>query len=208
MRHAHRVIGLAAVVLATTSCGNVATSSRAPAYLIIDNLTGASGANPSTFGNPVTSDVLTLVTKGGTCTVAAPCPTYFNDLGQAILRLALKDVGTTATPNAPTSNNEITISQYHVDYQRADGRNTQGVDVPFAFDNGLTATVPAAGNVTVAFELVRNNAKKEAPLVQLVTNTGIINTIANVTFYGADRAGNAVSVTGHIAVNFGNFGDP
>jgi hypothetical protein len=28
-----------------------------------------------------------------------------------------------------------------------------------------------------------------------------------VTFYGKDRVGNDVSVTGQIQINFGNFGD-
>ena len=53
------------------------------------------------------------------------------------------------------SNNEITITRYHVSYRRADGRNTQGVDVPYAFDGAATATVPATGNVSIGFELVR-----------------------------------------------------
>ena len=31
--------------------------------------------------------------------------------------------------------------------------------------------------------------------------------IARVTFYGADRVGNAIQATGQIQVEFGNFGD-
>jgi hypothetical protein len=35
-----------------------------------------------------------------------------------------------------------------------------------------------------------------------------IHTLAEVTFYGSDQAGNEVSVAGLISVNFGDFADP
>jgi hypothetical protein len=41
----------------------------------------------------------------------------------------------------------------------------------------------------------------------LKTSANIINVIARVTFYGADRVGNNVTVTGQIGIEFGNFGD-
>jgi len=94
-----------------------------------------------------------------------------------------------------------------VEYIRADGRNTPGVDVPYAFDSALTGTIPAGGTVTLGFELVRSAAKLESPLVQLKTSPNIINVIARVTFYGADRVGNNVTVMGQIGIEFGNFGD-
>jgi hypothetical protein len=50
-------------------------------------------------------------------------------------------------------------------------------------------------------------AKQEAPLAQLRTSPNIITTIAKVTFFGVDRTGNAISVTGQIQIDFGNFGD-
>ena len=43
--------------------------------------------------------------------------------------------------------------------------------------------------------------------MQLRTSSNIITTIAKVTFYGTDRVGNDVSVTGQITIDFGNFGD-
>jgi hypothetical protein len=36
----------------------------------------------------------------------------------------------------------------------------------------------------------------------------IISTIAEVTFYGHDQTGRAVSAVGNIGVSFGDFGDP
>ena len=42
------------------------------------------------------------------------------------------------------------------------------------------------------------------PLVTLQ----FITTIAKVTFYGKDHAGNEVAAVGQIGITFGNFGDP
>ena len=202
-----RLLALAAFAAATASCGNVVRDSRSPVYLSVDLLQAAPGNKPATLVGNLNSDVLTLVTAGGTCTIAAPCPTVFNDVGAATLRTVLKDLGTGTTPNTPTTNNEVTITRYHVDYRRADGRNTPGVDVPFGFDGAVTGTIPASGTLQLGFELVRIVAKEESPLAQLVSNFTFMSTIADVTFYGRDRVGNAVSVTGSILITFGNFGD-
>jgi len=61
--------------------------------------------------------------------------------------------------------------------------------------------------MTTGFELVRNIAKRESPLVQLKSGDNILSMTARVTLYGADRVGNSVQVTGQIQIEFGNFGD-
>ena len=45
-------------------------------------------------------------------------------------------------------------------------------------------------------------------MASLAFNPDVISTIAEVTFYGRDQAGNDVSATGSMGVDFGNFGDP
>jgi hypothetical protein len=52
--------------------------------------------------------------------------------------------------------------------------------------------------------------KREPPLRNLVNggNATYIYTIAEVTFYGRDQAGNEVVATGMLSVNFGDWGDP
>ena len=68
--------------------------------------------------------------------------------------------------------------------------------------------MPAFGpSRSLDFELVRTSAKQESPLIQLRTSPNVLTVIAKVTFYGADRVGNAVSVMGQIQINFANFGD-
>jgi len=102
----------------------------------------------------------------------------------------------------------VTINRYRVTFRRSDGRNTPGVDVPFPFDSAVTFTIAPGSSVTQPFELVRHVAKKEAPLGALAFSPVIISTVADITFFGRDQAGNELSVTGSIGVQFGNFADP
>ncbi len=207
MRNATRLIGLAALIAASVSCGDVVRQGSSPVFLVIDQLLGIRGN--TTAGTPsttLTSDVITNRTTPDPCTTAIPCPTVFGDSGSAVLRAPLKDIGAT-TSLQPTSNNEVTINRVHVEYVRADGRNTPGVDVPYAFDTAVTGTIPAGGSLAIGFELVRNVAKQESPLVQLRTSSNFISAIAKVTFYGVDRVGNQIQVTGQLTIEFGNFGD-
>ena len=207
MRIVRQAIAVAALVAATTSCGDVIRQGRSPVYLVISSLEAAQGNHISQFVTSLTSDVLTLVTSPAPCTDISPCPTVFGDVGQVTLRISLKDIGTPAIQTAPTANNDVTITRYHVSFRRADGRNTPGVDVPYGFDGASTGTVSGIGSLSLGFTLVRNTAKEEAPLVQLIFSPNIISAIADVTFYGHDQVGNEVSVTGSIDVAFGNFGD-
>jgi hypothetical protein len=203
------LLGAVATSAALAGCGGeFVRDAKTPARLVIVALQGASGADPNQLGTTMHSDVLTLITSGGVCTKDNPCPTIFSDPGVVELRLQLRDIGNPANPASPSPLNAVTITRYHVRYVRSDGRNQQGVDVPYEFDGAATFTVPTDGSATGGFTMVRSQAKREAPLAPLVNNDTIITAIAYVTFYGRDQAGNEVSVTGTIDVSFGNFGDP
>jgi hypothetical protein len=195
-------IGIVALSLGTVTCGDLTRQGQASSYLIINELAGASGAEPDLFSGVLFSDVLTIVDVDDVL-----IPTIFADNGRVTLSLGLKDPGPPTSPNAPSQNNFITVNRYRVRYTRADGRNTPGVDVPFGFDGAVTFTV-GAGAVTQTFTLVRHVAKQEAPLAALVSSPASIATITEITFYGHDQTGREVSVTGTILVQFGNFGDP
>lgn len=205
-----KIAGLAAVMLSAAALGSCASeltrTGASPAYLIIESLTGASGAEPDEFGAPVLSDVQTIVEQqiGGERVRVA---TVFNDLGLARMRAALKNP---TSPTGPTSVNTITINRYRVVYRRSDGRNTPGVDVPHSFDGAVTISVLPDETSEFGFELVRHQAKQEPPLRNLINNGGaqLISTIAEITFYGRDQAGNEVAISGSLSVNFGDFGDP
>jgi hypothetical protein len=197
-------LGLA---LVSTGCGELVRQGRTPAQIVINSLEAASGADPDEMGSVLHSDVITLVERqidGETVRV----PTIFSDPGSVTMSLLMRDPGLPGAPSAPSGVNQITISRYSVTFRRSDGRNTPGIDVPYPFDGAVTFTVPSSGIVTSGFELVRHTAKQESPLRGLTTNGAIISTIAEVTFYGRDQAGNEVSVSGTLTVDFGNFGDP
>jgi hypothetical protein len=203
MTHMHsikRLIGLALIAGTVVACGDVARQGRAPVYLVVTLLTASAGPKGA-FGNPLLSDVQTAVPAGST-------PGIYDDLGQVTFAVTPKNVLTTA----PTTNNWVTVTRYHVSYRRADGRNVPGIDVPYPFDAGMTITIPASADGTsaapFAFEIVRHVAKAESPLVQLTVNHTVISTIADVTFYGADQVGNDISVTASMQINFGDFADP
>jgi hypothetical protein len=200
-----RVAAVIGLTLAQVSCGSLTTQGTASSYLIIDSLEAASGADEGKFGTTLSSDVLTVVDDS---------LTIFSDVARVKFSLGLKDPGSSSSPNAPSQNNAITIDRYHVRYIRSDGRNTEGVDVPYAFDGAFTVTVLDAAEA--GFILVRNQAKEEAPLRALSCQTNalcrfnpvLISTIAEVTFYGHDQTGRPVSTVGKITVTFGDFGDP
>ncbi len=203
-----RAIGRLAVVglcvLACGSCGTQSREGRAASYLVIDNLTAVAGEGTN-FTNVLHSDVKTK------------CGIY-QDTGQVTMRFAMKDP---TSPTAPTTNNEITVTSYHVQFVRADGRNTPGVDVPYAFDGAVTSTAKLGVSSQFTFTLVRAQSKLEAPLNALAFQYNpscvpvgpaggavILSTIAEITFYGHDQAGNQVSVTGKIEVDFADWADP
>jgi len=172
-------------------------------YLIISDLSAAPGSEPKKIGNVLDSDVLTYVKKKiGDNDVFVP--TIFEDSGVVTFELGMKDPTVDPSPT-----NSITVNRYHVEYVRADGRATPGVDVPYPFDGAFTATVGAKGG-SGGFALVRIQAKNEVPLKLLVGGGSAysISTIAKVTFYGQDQAGHEVSIMGQISVNFADWGDP
>jgi hypothetical protein len=191
-----KLSGAVVLIAASVSCGDASRQGRSPVYLVIDSLTV-----PNTV-NFLQSDVVKMATSPAPCSTDNPCPTVFSDSASVTLESFQKNV----TAAGPSTNSAITISRYHVSYRRADGKNTPGVDVPYAFDGALTGTT-SGGSLGLTFELVRHVAKMESPLAELATNAAVITTIADVTFYGRDIIGNDVNVTGSIQVDFGNFGD-
>jgi hypothetical protein len=187
-----RLAGAIVALLATVSCGDLSRQGTASTYLIVSSLEAASGAAPSTFSTNLASDVITVVND---------FPTVFADGGQVTFTLATKDPGAATSPQ-----NFITIDRYRVRYLRTDGRNIEGVDVPYGFDGAFTVTV--SGTASAGFTLVRVQAKEEAPLRALGANNGVISAIAEVTFYGQDQTGRAVTASARMSVNFANWGDP
>ena len=193
IRVAKGVLAATICGLSITSCADLARTGRGPAYLIMERVEGASGGatSSSTFTASLESDVLV----GGLA---------YRDIGRASIRAEMKN---SLSTTAPTAISAITINRYRVRYRRTDGQNREGIDVPYGFDGGTTVTIAAGSSGTVLFDLVRAQSKLEAPLRNLASGGGllILSTIAEVTFYGSDQAGNEVSISGTIDVRFADF---
>jgi hypothetical protein len=183
-----RVAAALAAALVASSCSEVVRTGTGSSYLVLTSLQSSSGSSV------VQSDVRNVDAATGAQSVV-------NDNATATFQVLMKDPGGLA----PTAVNAITITQYHVAYTRSDGRNTEGVGVPFAFDGAVTQTIPGGSGGSVAFTLVRNQAKLEAPLAAMAQSNIPTTMIATVTFYGHDGSGREVSVTGSIEVTFANF---
>src|SRR5262245_10058999 len=105
---------------------------------IIQELAASSGAKLE-FSGKLLSDVTTLVKrddKNGGDYLGV-----YDDVGRVTMSATLKDQGAPGSTNAPSPLNSITFTHYRVVFRRTDGHNIEGVDVPFAFDSGLTFTV-------------------------------------------------------------------
>jgi hypothetical protein len=192
------VAGLVLAALGVSACSDEAREGQASSYLIINLLEGQGVTGTGSGGGSFTPVLRSDVQTHGS---------VFEDNGRVIMTAAMRDV---TNPTGPTSNNVITVTRYRVTFRRSDGRNTEGVDVPYAFDGAVTFTVEPGTAASVPFSLVRAQAKLESPLMNLrgLGGSVLISTIADVTFFGRDQAGRETSVTGKISVNFADWGDP
>jgi hypothetical protein len=165
---------------------------RGASLLFLQDITG--GENDEAF---VLSDVCIIPDESIFCSVV-------NDNATATLR------NEPLNPEGETSYyQDIVIYRTRVTFTRSDGRNTQGVDVPWAFDSVTSATIPVNGDGEVAFIIVRHTAKSESPLVELrgLGDEFVLSTNARCDFWGRDIAGNEHHVFGWIDVEFADFAD-
>ena len=100
-----------------------------PAYAVLDQLSAAAGAKPTEFNGYLASDVLTFVKKN--INNQQVCvPTVFEDAGRATFHLGDEGPRQRRHADDPFADQYHHFTRYHVTYIRADGRNTEGVDVP------------------------------------------------------------------------------
>lgn len=116
------------------------------------------------------------------------------------------------------------LERYEVRYFRTDGRNQEGVDVPFRITGPLGnlrfhTITQSELELTVPITIVRHQAKLEPPLANLrggtVTDTGavqfpngaVLTTIAEITIFGKTVQGGALKAVGNVQVTFADFPD-
>jgi hypothetical protein len=108
----------------------------------------------------------------------------------------------------------VIVERYEIRYYRSDGRSTEGVDVPYRISGNLTTAldVASSGTVDVPLEVVRAQAKLEPPLRNLRavdTEFGgsalILTCFAEVTVHGKTLAGQAVTASGRLQIDFADW---
>jgi hypothetical protein len=186
---------LVIAALAMASCNATENQSTSGSMLQIVSLTGTDllGKEGSTT---VFSDV---VTNGS----------VINDNGVAELRALPIDPFLSVKEITPYM--DVLIDQIDVEFKRADGRNTEGVDVPYRFSQPVSMRAQINLATKIPFVLIRHVAKMEAPLLALrevPSAEFVLQLIAVVTIHGKDLGGHRVApVTGYISVWCANFAD-
>lgn len=186
---------LACAVLSFGCTADFATQSEADVILRIVKIIGLEGEEQEE-GDVLFSDVTPV----------------FNDNARMNFEVVPKN------PNLPDPGafNDVFLERYEVRYIRSDGRNTEGVDVPYRFTGGMATLVRAnGGDIPAVIMVVRHQAKLEPPLRNLAFvnptvnggGQGILTVVAEITVHGRTTSGKAVSATGRLTITFADFAD-
>jgi len=183
---------LLALFVVLVSCNPLENESLSDSMLVIMKLTGQD-INGNTV-NFLQSDVLTSAN-----TVTA-------DPAQVTLRAQMLNPDPI---NGSSQYNNVIVTRYVVTYFRSDGKNVEGVDIPYSFEGYLSTLVEIDNIAELSFVLVREVAKLEPPLINLHEGRGdgVLQIKAKVDFYGHDLANKAIKSTGYLSIYFANYAD-
>lgn len=117
---------------------------------------------------------------------------------------------------------DIVIERYEVRYIRSDGRDVEGVDVPFRITGSVAQEIIAPGAAVLQVEIVRRQAKLDPPLSNLRRGAGstggtgsvvggaggIVTMFAEVTLHARSTIGQATNpASARLQIDFGDFAD-
>lgn len=194
---------LLGIMLVSYACTSVEDSTRTGTLLVINSVTGVAGGEQGDESTPLLSD--TCDNPSGQPQDPDLC-SVFNDNAEV-------DFANQFLQNPPSPGgsfiNDIVVNRYRVDYVRAGGRNTPGVDVPFGVDGTMNIRVPVNGTAIASIVVVRHESKREPPLSSLDIEQGeeVITANAQMKFYGQDLAGRTASAIGYLEIHFANYGE-
>ena len=177
------------------SCNPIEDESRSDSILLIVQITGTDVEENEV--NFLQSDVVVVNPDTGAATVAADAAT----------------VSFTAQPLDPepllgtSHHNDLFVTHYVVSYFRSDGKNQEGIDIPYSFDGSLSARVQIDTQTDVSFVIVRAVSKLEPPLINLAKGRGEgeLKATARIDFYGHDTLGKTVKATGYLTIFFADY---
>ncbi len=177
------------------SCNPIEDDSRSDSVLLVVSITGTDLEDNDV--NYLQSDVVMIDIDTGNTTVAA-------DDAKVMFSTESLD----PEPWLGTSHySDVFVTHYVVTYSRSDGKNQEGVDIPYSFDGSFTARVQIGSSTEVSFIVVRAVSKLEPPLINLRVGRGEgeLKTTARIDFYGNDTLGNKVKATGYLTIFFANY---
>jgi len=105
---------------------------------------------------------------------------------------------------------DIVLERYDVRYIRSDGLSTEGVDVPFRITGNVAQEIQAANSATLNLEIVRRQAKLEAPLKNLIALGGgqVVTMFAEVTVHARSTVQQTTNAaTARVQIDFADFVD-
>jgi len=192
-----KILAILTAIFLLFSCNPLENETESDSLLVVQNVTGTD--IDGNVVNYLQSDVQNVDSQTGQAYITA-------DSAKATLKVSLLDPSPTVQPS---QYNSVTINRYVVSYSRTDGQNTPGVDLPYSFEGSLSIQIDVGSTATIAFIIVREVAKLEPPLINLVEGTeeGVLQVTAKVDFYGQDMVNNTVKATGYLNIFFANYTD-
>jgi hypothetical protein len=184
-------------ILVLFSCNPIENITESNTMIIFENLTGTDMEGNTV--NFLESDVLTVDPDTGAQMI-------ISNAAAATLKATLLD----PQPINPTSEyNNIQLTRYTVSYFRSDGKNSEGVDIPYSFEGYLSTRLAIDVSTKISFIIVRAVAKGEPPLLSLREgrSEGMLTITARVDFYGHDLRDKTVTATGYLTIYFANFAE-
>ncbi len=193
-----RVLAVTVLAFALAGCNALENVTDSMSRLVVVSLMGLNVEGSA--ADYIQSDVLFEDPSTGATSIIA-------DIATAVMTAQMLDPDpiTGISPYA-----DIQLEKYQVTFTRADGRNTPGVDVPYPFEGDLTALIRVGAQTGVSFVIVRESAKMEPPLLDILqdsTRAENFTAIATVNFFGHDLSGKAVKATAAISITFANYGN-
>lgn len=186
------ILAVLPAILMLSACNPLEDDSKSSSFIIVESITGT-----DLFGKTASFLQSDVVLANSTVTA---------DVATATLQASLLDP---APILKPSQFNDIMLDRYIVSYSRVDGKNRQGVDVPYSFEGALTQLLKIGTSTSISFVVVREVAKLESPLIDLAQNRaeGVIEATAKIELYGHDLAENKVKATGYLTIFFANYAE-
>lgn len=193
-----KLLVLIIAALALGSCLAKEDDSTSASFLVITSLTGND-----------------LAGKAGSTTVFSDVITYsgsiVNDSGVAVVSALTYNPTEDSEAHDITYYMNVVVDQIDVEFLRTDGKNVEGVDVPYHFSQPVNIMVEVDKTASIPFVLIRHVAKMESPLIQLrdvPSEEFVLQLVAKVTMHGRDLGGHRVApVSGYMTVWCANFAD-